>query len=175
MAVRLKASIGAMALIPVMMMLHCSFLPLEPPGPAHPNLVISASCGGGFIMNSRTVTIYGSGKVFYDTMFGNISNAGHKEAEISQESIEGLINTFKENDFFSFNDDYSGGGEMYARLTYKDTPVIKSVSGDPWSPHIRCSMNLNTNSVRCETIFVNPAGWDTLWNECWKIKEELFP
>jgi len=188
MAVRLKASIGAMALIPVMMMLHCSFLPLEPPGPAHPNLVISASSSGGdFVCSSNAITIYGNGKVVYES--GSCFSPDHKEAEITQERIENIVNLFHENNFFSFNDNYGNGGFMSESIVYNDKPVIKSFRVSSWicdtiqvrsSDSVVCPggpgdpcITFSRYSARLRLS--GPPGYDTIFHECWKIKEELFP
>jgi len=162
MPVRYKKSISAMALVSVMVILHCSSAPTVPPVPAHPNLVILASAGGGYVGSSSNVTIYGNGKVVYENRVVCCSPPEeHKEAEVTQERIEGLIKIFNDNNFFSFNDDYSLGGDMIFDITYKDPPVIKTVYGNGF--------------VIPGHTSANPAGWDTIWNECWKIKQELFP
>jgi hypothetical protein len=156
-----KKNIFAMMFVAMMTIFCCCHTP-STTEPFYKDIVISASYGGGFIMNSRTVTIYGNGKVTYDTVVVNIDFAGHKEAEISQGRVIELVNKFRDNNFCSLKDEYSCGGDVYKYISYYDPSEEKKVYGN---------MGTWGNDSTCQ----NPPEYDTLWNECWKIKQELFP
>jgi hypothetical protein len=186
MPVRYIKYLSAVALASLMVIFYFSCSPLAPPGPAHPNLVITASYEvGDLFCSSNTIVINGNGKVVYEYC-GSIQ----KEGKISLERIEGLVKIFHENDFFSFNDNYGYGHSLgYESIGYNDKSVIKSVRVSNWicdtvqvrsSDSVVCPEGpgdpcITFSRYSARLRLSGPPGYDTIFHECWKIKEELFP